>query len=288
MFEKIVVALDGSPLSERVIASLELLLENPASELLIIRVVPGGRLTRDDAVYEPARAHIRSVVERLTTRGYRVCGEVAVGDEPASEILAFARRNGASLLALTTHARGAIGRFFIGSTTERIIRDADLPVLVVNPWAPAFPLRFERVLVPLDGSERAEEALPFASEVERKLGAEVVLLHVQEVAALEPELVGPDDEARERSTFERAAAALGSSPRTLSLKGFAPTRILDAIHDTEPDVVLMTTHGRTGLARIALGSVTESVVRRAPCPVLVLRSRRAPTSSRAPSLHAAT
>jgi nucleotide-binding universal stress UspA family protein len=196
-----------------------------------------------------------------------------MGADPARELVSFAAKAGVSLIALATHGRTGLRRLALGSVSERIIRTADRPVLLANPWVATVPLEFKRVVLPLDGSERSEETFPIASELARHFGSRLVLVHVEALIPLDPgPLVGREHSVSVR-TFERARRALGSAAIETIVKSGAPDEgVLAAISEATPDVVVATTHGRTGLARLACGSVTEALIRRSPVPVIVQRS----------------
>ncbi|HZU98642.1 MAG TPA: universal stress protein [Planctomycetota bacterium] len=274
MFEKLLVPLDGSPLAERILASLEPLLLRPGTQVQIVRVVPGTREKHDEKEHADALRYLRTLEVRLSSQGVNVGGHLLVGPDPADEIVQFAAREGASVIYLATHGRTGLVRAALGSVAEKVLRTADRPVVLVSPWAPAAPIQFKKVLVPLDGSVRSDEALAVASEISKHYGSEIVLLHVEEFGALDPVVAVASEHEFATRLFERATRALdGARVRTITKSGvLVAPYVLDAIREEMPDVVLMTTHGRTGLARVAFGSVTEAVVRRSPVPVLVKRS----------------
>lgn len=145
---------------------------------------------------------------------------------------------------------------------------------------------YKRILVPLDGSDRAEQALETAAELALKFGAEVLLLRALTLSlqafVAAPGIPVPVYQGEmldaERAEIEKylahQAEALRSRGVTVSLvvgEDVAAAAILDAAEDARADLIVMSTHGRTGLARWTYGSVAEKVLRHAPCPVLVVR-----------------
>ncbi len=275
VFEKILVALDGSALSERALGTLAPVLAAPGAKLLVARGVPGGPIANDAAAQAPVLAYLREVVSELAKRGVRASGHMLVGDDPAVQISAFAAEAGASMIALATHGRSGVLRLALGSIAERLVRIADRPVLLVNPAVAGAPLSLERILVPLDGSEGAEAALAVACEIARAHSSELVLHHVEDGAA-EVELAVGGDATRAERAFERARSRLAGRVaeervRTVATTGSPAATILATIAETRCGAVVMGTHGRTGLARVALGSVAEAVIRGAPVPVIVQR-----------------
>jgi nucleotide-binding universal stress UspA family protein len=157
---------------------------------------------------------------------------------------------------------------------------------------------FNRILVPLDGSERAEQALPVAARLARAAGSTVLLvrvvtpnytafywpydLSVDPFQATLPAGVSTAAETERSGAQEyltqiaKRPALAGLPVETLLLSGVAGPTLLQTIEDQQPDLVLISSHGRTGLSRWVLGSVAQHLVRHAPAPILVLR---APTSA---------
>jgi nucleotide-binding universal stress UspA family protein len=142
------------------------------------------------------------------------------------------------------------------------------------------PIR--RILFPTDFSEYADDAWPYATRFGRDFGAEVHVLHiVTQVPGVYTDglAYGPRDlaehmEAEARQALDRMvddAKAMGLAARSSVRTGIAFQEILDYADAEAIDLIVMATHGRTGLAHVLLGSVTERVVRRAPCPVLTVR-----------------
>lgn len=144
-------------------------------------------------------------------------------------------------------------------------------------------LTFERVLVPLDGSELAEAILPFVEKVAGPLDAEIVLLRVVEpfspgevmaaagVVAPDTLLVREMEAKRYLSAIEQRLGDKGLRVRTGIRLGSPATEIVTAAETWNADLVAMTTHGRAGFRRVLFGSVAEEVLRSAPVPVLMIR-----------------
>lgn len=143
---------------------------------------------------------------------------------------------------------------------------------------------YERVLVPLDGSEVAEAIVPFIEQVAGPLEAEVVLLRVVEpmspaeaMASVDVGAPGAlaareDNARRYLSELERRLSNKGLRLRTRVAFGSPAEEILAAAKATGADLVAMATHGRSGLGRVLFGSVAEAVLQTSVVPVLVIRS----------------
>lgn len=152
---------------------------------------------------------------------------------------------------------------------------------------------FQHLLIPLDGSPRAEEALPYAKALAERFGSHITLLHVVGPITWEAEMRAelPDAETQlQQREAESAAAYLRQQEAELAGQGFTvnaltlshasvPAAILATVAGEGADAIVMCTHGLTGLRRLLLGSVAEQVVRRSPVPVVLVRSQREEESS---------
>jgi nucleotide-binding universal stress UspA family protein len=191
---------------------------------------------------------------------------------------------------MATHGRSGLNRFLMGSVAEKVLRAASAPILLVRASEgvnSAGEATLNSVLVPLDGSALAEAVLPTVTALARELGLEVVLLRAHKV----PANVYPSAEHYSPEHYEEIRAALRDDAQAYlekqvaELKRFGIAKIslvtredvaADGIMNvarTLPDsFIAMCTHGRTGLGRWVLGSVTETVVRHSADPVLVIRA----------------
>jgi len=208
-----------------------------------------------------------------------------VGD-PASEILEAAQREQIGTIVMTSHARGALGRAAFGSVADRVARTADIPVVIIRPTddivAVGKPAQLQRVILPLDGSALADSAIPYVKDVAARLGKPVSLVHVIDTvspyvasAALPvPQSALDDSWNAARDMLEPTAKIFdeaGVSSKIEVLQG-APFAAISNFA-TPSDLIVMTSHGRTGFTRWLLGSVAEKLVRSAPAPVCIVPAR---------------
>lgn len=153
-----------------------------------------------------------------------------------------------------------------------------------NTHNKATPFKLKKILVPLDFSACSKKALQYAVPLARQFGASLALLHVVQVsypvggefATLdytlgEKELC--DLSEKQLAVLAREEIAPGVPAATLVRRGYPVQQIVDAARDLEIDLIILSTHGHTGLKHVFLGSTAENVVRRAPCPVLVVREQ---------------
>jgi nucleotide-binding universal stress UspA family protein len=205
-------------------------------------------------------------------------------DDVVGGILRYVADHDVDLVVMGTHGRHGLAHVFLGSVAERVVREAPCPVLTVRPDAEAAaPGRFGHLLVPLDFSERAEAALQHAAALADAFDARVDLLHAVDPNVL-PDTYGlgllwanalPDLVERSEGELRRAAERLLGPARlgeVMVVVDVPAAAILDAARRLGTDLIVMATHGQTGLKRFALGSVAERVVRYAPCPVFTVKS----------------
>jgi nucleotide-binding universal stress UspA family protein len=197
-----------------------------------------------------------------------------------AEILEEAGRPEVNLLLLSTHGRSmADDPERIGGVADKVIRAAPCPTLLVGPRA-SVPLQIGTITVPLDGSRLAEEALPVAKVLAERLDSRLRLVQaIQAPAALEAESIG--SLATDVVNSQELTASLYLSEARLEMETSQPVEtevlfglpaqaLLQDVKEHRPDLVIMTSHGRTGFIRWALGSVTDRLIR-SDVPVLVLR-----------------
>jgi len=285
-FETILVPLDGSSLAELALPHAEMLARarpHSPGRIALVRVIE-----EDDSEVE-ASEYLAEIAERLRARGVATQSAVARG-KPADAILAEVGRRRANAVVMATHGRSGLGRWVYGSVAESVLARAAVPVLLARAWAPTVPRvdAVRRVLVPLDGSTLAEAALPFAAAfVAGYVETELHLLQViQPAQALftswAPGVVFSDlgmdldvEAARLylEGVLERLEREHGiRASRTFidAQVGLAANTINETARDERCDLVVMATHGHTGLARVVLGSVADAVLRGGSAPVLLV------------------
>lgn len=279
MFERILIPLDGSPRSEAVLGHVAAILRRQDSEVVALRVVPAPAIAQGQAnpfVAEEegiAEAYVQELVRRLIDEGIRARPIVERGS-PATAILDVAQREKITLTALATHGRSGLTRWTLGSVTEKVIRASAGPVLVLRSFRadtcpiPLGPLAFRLLLVPI--SRGFLRAVPFVTEFAKLFQSRVALLHVVEGRE------GAEETRGLRGELEAVARTLheGQVPSEILIReGGDPAReIVETCREIGADMIALSTHGREGLSRWALGSVTEKVLRAATVPMLIVRN----------------
>ena len=306
MITSIMVPLDGSALSEQALplacriassaqAGVHLVqVHAPIYNIETADVRPGAVPTIDTTLDHDIRAGERSylaALQRRLTDEHEIKTTTALLDGPIIDAL---RRHAvaisADLIVMTTHGRGAVSRFWLGSVADGLVRQSHAPVLLERPNTPPAhrpaPFQMQHILIPLDGSKLAESIIEPAVALGELLGACYTLLHVLDPLLLvgaapllytavpdaevererelsaERYLDGVAERLRERGLNVTTRVMLSPSP--------APA-ILEQAHEAGVDLIALATHGRSGLERVMLGSAADKVVRGAETPVLVYR-----------------
>ena len=275
---RILVPLDDSP-EARVALPYAAALATPGTEIILLTVVPSA--TDADA----ARAGLETAAQRLRVTGQTVRTEVVTGD-PARCIVDMAADLRAEMIVIASHGRGAFGRLVYGSVADQVGRESPVPVMVVRVrQLEPEPIGITRLVVPLDGSTRAEAGLPVATTISRRLGTPILLIRVVDPADLMPPAVGVGeaipfeiyDEAEQeleqeaRRYLDTVAQKLreqGLPAATSMLIGSPASSIEEATH--LGDVLVLSSYERTGVMRWLLGSVAEKLTREDETPVILV------------------
>jgi nucleotide-binding universal stress UspA family protein len=309
MFNRILVPLDGSPLAEQVLPYVKILAKGLNAPVKLLRAVsPAGEELADPAhqhyphqvdenIRQQALDYLRSAGAALSSLGVPISYETPL-ESPAAAIINEAEKEPGTLVAMSTHGRSGIARWVVGSVTGKVLHATTSPLLVIRPTGEqpsSDDIQLKTALVPLDGSELAEQSLPYVAALAKALDLDIQLCRVTPSAEeysvyfeYQPVGSGANVYSGPYEEFSRAADASAMSylhdvrqklhrqrvwsvEETL-LRGRPASAIVDAAHAIPGSLVIMTTHGRSGIGRWLLGSVTDRVVRESGVPVLVVRS----------------
>ncbi len=317
MYSKVIVPLDGSKLSERSLPYARTIagaLSIPIDLVEAFDVLPAaahitGAAFTTQRMLEQARAqsniYLEQVRAELRSQGHTATMTTLQG-APAQAIVDWVGDDPDALVVMSTHGRGGIARWALGSVADKVLHSIPNPMLLIRGTAAREPAEVgpKAVLVPLDGSSLSELSLEHAATMATALQARIVLLRVNQDAALYRQYLrtaergvhgGPDPdwepaEELARADAEDAKISLERAAGRLSHEfGFAgnvvsrpveSSNVAEAIVDmaaSDRAFLVMTTHGRSGINRLVLGSVTDRVVRHSNVPVLVVRQRETPS-----------
>jgi nucleotide-binding universal stress UspA family protein len=281
MFQPIVVPLDGSPLAETALAPACALARRFDAKVVLVSACPGSTVA-EMGVY------LTRQVDRLIAEGISVRAVLPPLSpvEGICDELAFVSP---AVIVMTTHGRAGLDALLHPRATWDLFTQITAPILVC-PYDEHRQTPPERqlsrfltdqavpILIPLDGSLLAEQALPLAQELSQACGNPLVL-----VRAVEPALVGSAWEGaatqwalvEAESYLKRKQAELISTGLQVAITsglGLASTCILDSVKQEQAGLIVMGSHGRNWWGRLVLGSVTRSVLHQAEVPILLVRS----------------
>ncbi len=299
MLQRILVPLDGSTVAEGVLPYVRALA--PALKVKVEFLKVGER----DAAVDIANPMVGQYMDRVgaslrsqsedylnnikrTFKDTDVTYGTRIG-KPAEIIAEEGAKEEDTLIAMSTHGRGGVGRWLMGSVTDKVIHMGTTPMLVVRATeegAPVAETELKTIIVPLDGSDIAEAVLPMVTTIAKALGLEVLLIRsisLPTTYAAGPEYAPWPTEDFTEEMEKQATVALEKTAVELKRAGVANVRIMvvtgppaiqvvDIAKDTPNSLVIMSTHGRSGVGRFVLGSVADRVVRHAGSPVLLMRA----------------
>jgi nucleotide-binding universal stress UspA family protein len=284
--QEILIPLDGSSEAESVLPYLRDLAPKFGSRVHILGVGIGRKTRRVNRLIED---YINRTANKLHSDNIKAEPVIRYG-VAADKILDFTTEKEIDLIVMATHGRGGITRWWMGSVAEKVISEATAPVLLVRSKRPGttrasdklnFP---HRILAPLDGSDIGEAALPYAETIAKNSRASVSLLQIiSPPGTIEANLLGgPDWRKFVKAMHDAGENYLKGVAERLSDRDIKVTyevatgdpadKIVEYATDKGGDLIAMSTHGRTGVARWVLGSVADKVLHGARLPILLVRS----------------
>ena len=305
MYKRMLVPLDGSRLAELALIYAKELAGRLDIDMILLHVRSQGDSELDPIhrVYvqktsETVEREAQEIQQRMGIRpggkAVRVHGELAVGSS-AEEILRYVDKNDIDLILMTTHGHSGIKRWAIGSVADKVLRASRVPVCLVRAGIPRDIVGdkwlTKTMLIPLDGSELAESVLPHVEALAKQRGSkpvDVVLLSICELP-VSPSLRSPDmfvsreeyekqeiagrKQASEQylSDVEKRLKGSGINVRTEVLVGKPADEIIDYANKNRFNLIVISTHGESGVSRWAYGSVADKVLHGASSPVFLVR-----------------
>lgn len=296
-YSKILVPLDGSEFGERALGPALALARKSQGELHLVSATSSLPLLRPaDADQGDTKgwfaeegARVAAYLERIRVRIQKKDPDQVVRvhsrvGAPAALILRRIEEVHADLVVMTTHGRGALGRAWLGSVADGVVRQAHCPVLLLRPEEEDVPLDLEQILVSLDGSDASERALGQARLLAAQWKSKVVLVSIipapQSIAVPYLDASAEAEEIRQtletdfQDYLDRTATPLreaGVEVETRVARAQdVPGGLLEVLKGTGAGLLVMSTQGRGGVARLFLGSVANRMVRSSPVPVLVI------------------
>jgi len=268
-FQSILAPFDGSAESEQAFEAMMPVIRSDDPEVTVLYVFEDP-----EAADLPPKSVVRFCVS-LQKKGVRAHLSLRRG-KPADEILLVAKERFMDLIVMSTAGRGGLQRVLMGSVAEKVLRKAEVPVLLTRPGTAT--RSWTRMVVALDGSSRGEEILKDVLPLSRRLNASVELVHAALPALTMsglgevPGVVIHEDPLPYLRKVQASLAKEGIEAQVAGLEGNPASEIVGHAEESGATLLCLTTHGRSGLGRALLGSVAEEVLRQAPCPVLIRRT----------------
>ncbi|MDA1296651.1 MAG: universal stress protein [Chloroflexi bacterium] len=304
MFDRILIPLDGSPNSEKIRHWVVDLAAELKSAVDLLAVIDPSKLQSvrrygtasemaeqsaeelEEEETEYARSYLRTQADWFQERGVTVAGHVVTGDPP-EQIITQSYELNAQLIAMTTRRRSTLVRGVLGSVADRVLHAAGIPVLLVRPGDVA---GFKdggglpgTVVVPIDGSDFSERAIPYAEAIAMSSAGRVLFVNGRapnasyaQFAMSDPAQM-PDHEGGHAAKMN---AYLDSLVKRSARHGIqaefhrswktAANAIIESTSESEDRMVVMTSHGASGVRRWLLGSVADTVIRSSEHPILVI------------------
>ncbi len=309
-FRHILVPLDGSELAEKALAPAGQIAtamaqrigdqrDAPSAEpvrLVLLRVVsPMAMLAADPMLYDEmvrmstdeAQAYLNNAVLALSEAPVAV-ETVAVSGSPADAIVQYAEEHGIDLIIMSSHGRTGSSRWVYGSVAEKVMHHAPCATAIIRAHLNVGMFQNKKILVPLDGSELAERALKPALALAKAVQTDVVLLRVvpgreplpeemtpagdQVAAALDA--AGAQERTEAEAYLQRAHTTHDNGRLFFDVQattGDVADAIISYADEHDVDLIVISSHGRSGIGRWLHGSVAEKVLRGANCATLIVR-----------------
>jgi nucleotide-binding universal stress UspA family protein len=305
MYRNLLVPLDGSTFGEHALpfaysiaqrtgAVLHLAHVHVLNDPIYVAGMPVIDADLHSLAREHERAYLAQIRERLSSTPELsiTCANLDNGGSVAGTLARYVETSKIDLVVMTTHGRGGLERAWLGSVADALVRCCPVPLLLLRPGEREPDIvqtpQFKHILIPLDGSALAEQILSPALELGGLAQAEYTLLRAVEpfvlagyaplaqASRLDLKLT-QEGLAEAQRYLDRVAERLRSAVRPSRTRALLTERpavaILDEARRQDVDLIAMATHGRSGLARLLLGSVADKVLRGARVPVLMARPR---------------
>jgi nucleotide-binding universal stress UspA family protein len=296
MFEHIVVPLDGSALAECVLPHVVTFTRAFNARVTLLQVLDNESGTDQEQPIDPlnwelrrveAKTYLDDVARRLRTAGLDVQQSLLEGD-PAQRIVEYIRGNDANLVILSSHGKSGLSRWNISSVVVKITQRTHTATLIVRAYQPAAPdlegLCYKRILVPLDGSQRAEFVLPAVIPLAEACSAQLLLAHVvyrpdmprrappsQQDSEMIERFVARSQEVASRY-LEQVQSRFGSKAEIrLQVSDDVIGCLQDMVESDAADLVVLSAHGHSGSPRRPHGSMTTSFIEYDSAPLLVVQ-----------------
>lgn len=298
MFSKILVPLDGSSLAESVLPHINAMLHRSGAEVILLHVLEQDSPSDQSRPVDPlswrfrhieAKSYLEEVSNRLQEAGLTASIEpILLEGQAAERIVKFAHERGVDLIALSSHGRTGLSRWNVSSVVQKIILHAQTSIFLARAYQADQPvlsdLRYQHILVPLDGSQRAECVLPILGVLSQEHESEILLSHVvayPEMPRRVP-LIPEEKEVSQRVVeFNQAEATRYFDRLKSRIAGNVQTRVIvsenvaatlhNLVADERIDLVVLSAHGYSAMRQYPYGSVSMSFIANGTTPLLIIQ-----------------
>ena len=267
--ETLLIASDGSEFSKNAIREAINLAKICSSKLIAVSVVKTNlefesvlpQVVEKDE--QEATKHLEWVRNQAQKEGVECETIVSLGEEPYQDIIDQASKNKVNMIIMGTHGRTGMKRLMMGSVTAKVIGHASCNILVSPIDA---KVEFKNVLIATDGSKYSDAAASEALKIAKRCGSSLIVISV---ASSDAEIASAKDNVNK---VLEAAEKEGIKTTSVVTTGKPYEAIIETSKQKKADFIVVGTHGRTGLARLLMGSVTERVIGHAEVAVLVVKA----------------
>lgn len=285
LVEKILFATDFSQAADNALQMAISVAKTFSSEIIMIHVIrePQDSPLALDRLKNAATKRFKGIQSDIKKEGIQVDEPIVAVGTPFDQIIQFAASRDVNVIIIGSGEKERGDRFRLGITAERLVRRSNKPVWVVKRGSP--PL-IKKILCPVDFSEPSRRALTNAIHLSRNFQADLTVLTVVEpLSSIYRAAAGALAKAEEKTWLEQEQFQFDKFLRGFDFHNLTWTKalrqgkphqeILAMARETKCDLLVMGSEGRTGLARIFLGSVAEKVIREIPCSVITVKSEHA-------------
>ena len=290
-YHRILVPLDGSELAKMAMTPAVEIASFMEAEVHCLQVVTGLTLNLDpylnqriiNAREQMANLYLRSLRRRFDKSEVEIITSTTSG-AAAKSIIDYAKKEDINLIVMSSHGQSALSRWVYGNVAIKILRRAPCDTLMIRPLGTTESLPKKRVMVPLDGSPLSELALKPAVALASVWELDIMLLRVSPPLFSDQDPISSHDffdEIEEKLNEEamaylldiqavQARDSLSISVETAS--GPEAATLVDMANKNEVDLIVMSSHGRSGVGLWLMGSVSDKVLRKASCATLIVRN----------------
>jgi nucleotide-binding universal stress UspA family protein len=286
-YKKLLVALDGSELSERAIPYAQAISKTRGSEVILFTV----SIASVEQLDRPMKAYLELKAKELQSQGIKASSAIAYGNV-ADEIIGFADKNNIDLIIISTHSYSGIKRWVLGSVARKVLYGTSVQVLLIKSNAPKVSqVELKKLLLPLDGSFFSESPIPTIEQLSKGTGTEIVLTLVCEpplVPSYGDHPINPTWEKHRDKLWAEAKQQASEYLKKLETRlkkqgmkvksqvipgelGRVAETILQTAQKEKVDLIAMATHGRSAVSRWVYGGVANRIVEQSVQPVLLIR-----------------